>query len=158
MKFGSYSSSGLAQFPSTWGAPPFPPPRWALNSSISQGLSSFSTSSRPIWGASQPYNPDTQAPIPPMVPFVPPTPFRAPSPSLPPPPPPPIISTMTPPPPPPVIHQGVICDMCENTIEGVRHKCLDCPGMYSTAYLYGQNLTFFSRLRPLFVMHWIWLG
>lgn len=30
---------------------------------------------------------------------------------------------------PPVIHPGVICDSCENTIEGVRHKCLDCPGM-----------------------------
>ncbi|KAF9454162.1 hypothetical protein P691DRAFT_657056 [Macrolepiota fuliginosa MF-IS2] len=27
----------------------------------------------------------------------------------------------------PVIHHGVVCDSCENTIEGVRHKCLDCP-------------------------------
>ncbi|KAJ7293065.1 hypothetical protein C8J57DRAFT_1490530 [Mycena rebaudengoi] len=32
-----------------------------------------------------------------------------------------------PPPPPPVIHFGVICDMCDNTVEGIRHKCLDCP-------------------------------
>ncbi|RDB28832.1 hypothetical protein Hypma_015902 [Hypsizygus marmoreus] len=35
--------------------------------------------------------------------------------------------TPPPPPPPPIIHQGVICDMCEATIEGIRHKCLDCP-------------------------------
>lgn len=28
----------------------------------------------------------------------------------------------------PVIHAGVVCDVCEATIEGVRHKCLDCPG------------------------------
>lgn len=33
-------------------------------------------------------------------------------------------------PPPPVIHQGIVCDMCEMVIEGVRHKCLDCPGAY----------------------------
>lgn len=31
-------------------------------------------------------------------------------------------------PPPPAIHRGVVCDHCEKTIEGVRHKCLDCPG------------------------------
>lgn len=30
-------------------------------------------------------------------------------------------------PPPPAIHRGVVCDNCEKTIEGVRHKCLDCP-------------------------------
>ncbi|KAJ7751215.1 hypothetical protein DFH07DRAFT_745724 [Mycena maculata] len=30
------------------------------------------------------------------------------------------------PPAPPVIHRGVICDMCDNVIEGIRHKCLDC--------------------------------
>jgi hypothetical protein len=30
--------------------------------------------------------------------------------------------------PPPLVHIGVICDMCEKTIVGVRHKCLDCPG------------------------------
>jgi len=27
------------------------------------------------------------------------------------------------------IHRGIICDMCDRVIEGVRHKCLDCTGM-----------------------------
>ncbi|PPQ63827.1 hypothetical protein CVT24_009777 [Panaeolus cyanescens] len=27
----------------------------------------------------------------------------------------------------PVVHNGVVCDACNKTIEGVRHKCLDCP-------------------------------
>lgn len=29
---------------------------------------------------------------------------------------------------PPVIHKGVFCDVCDKIIEGIRHKCLDCPG------------------------------
>ncbi|PPQ79402.1 hypothetical protein CVT25_002672 [Psilocybe cyanescens] len=28
---------------------------------------------------------------------------------------------------PPVIHTGILCDVCNEVIEGVRHKCLDCP-------------------------------
>ncbi|KAG6837315.1 hypothetical protein H0H93_011410 [Arthromyces matolae] len=42
---------------------------------------------------------------------------------------PPAISTspLRTPPPPPVIHRGIICDKCDLTIEGIRHKCLDCP-------------------------------
>nr|GAT57477.1 predicted protein [Mycena chlorophos] len=26
-----------------------------------------------------------------------------------------------------VVHRGIVCDVCEKVIEGVRHKCLDCP-------------------------------
>ncbi|KAI0274799.1 hypothetical protein BC834DRAFT_1037443 [Gloeopeniophorella convolvens] len=26
-----------------------------------------------------------------------------------------------------VIHQNILCDMCRETIVGIRHKCLDCP-------------------------------
>ena len=27
-----------------------------------------------------------------------------------------------------VIHRGIICDACGDTVKGIRHKCLDCPG------------------------------
>jgi hypothetical protein len=27
-----------------------------------------------------------------------------------------------------VVHTNVVCDVCNETIEGVRHKCLDCLG------------------------------
>ncbi|KII93409.1 hypothetical protein PLICRDRAFT_35617 [Plicaturopsis crispa FD-325 SS-3] len=27
----------------------------------------------------------------------------------------------------PAVHNGVVCDICDRTIVGVRHKCLDCP-------------------------------
>ncbi|KAJ7040345.1 hypothetical protein C8F04DRAFT_948739 [Mycena alexandri] len=30
------------------------------------------------------------------------------------------------PPAPPVIHRGVLCDVCDSVVEGIRHKCLDC--------------------------------
>ncbi|KAF4573271.1 hypothetical protein EYR36_007782 [Pleurotus pulmonarius] len=26
-----------------------------------------------------------------------------------------------------VVHEGIICDACSRTVEGIRHKCLDCP-------------------------------
>jgi hypothetical protein len=31
---------------------------------------------------------------------------------------------------PPVIHRGVFCDFCNEMIEGIRHKCLDCPSQF----------------------------
>ncbi|KAJ7246253.1 hypothetical protein B0H12DRAFT_761399 [Mycena haematopus] len=37
------------------------------------------------------------------------------------------VPTASAPPAPPVIHRGVVCDMCDNVVEGIRHKCLDCP-------------------------------
>ncbi|KAJ6520093.1 hypothetical protein C8R45DRAFT_808304 [Mycena sanguinolenta] len=40
----------------------------------------------------------------------------------------PTVPAPPPPPAPPVIHRGIICDMCDKVgIEGIRHKCLDCP-------------------------------
>jgi hypothetical protein len=30
------------------------------------------------------------------------------------------------------VHTGVVCDVCETVIHGIRHKCLDCPGMTSS--------------------------
>ena len=27
-----------------------------------------------------------------------------------------------------VVHNGVLCDFCDQTITGTRHKCLDCRG------------------------------
>jgi next to BRCA1 gene 1 protein len=32
----------------------------------------------------------------------------------------------------PVIHKGIVCNVCNKMIEGIRHKCLDCPGWFST--------------------------
>ena len=73
-------------------------------------------SSGGTWPPMQPSSPVTQhtpssnvAPRPPSSPQVT-TPIPAP------------VSTPTPPP----IHRGVLCDMCNEVIEGVRHKCLDC--------------------------------
>ena len=34
------------------------------------------------------------------------------------------------------VHIGVVCDVCESTIRGVRHKCLDCPGRKHLSSLY----------------------
>lgn len=42
---------------------------------------------------------------------------------------------------PPVVHDGVICDKCNKTIEGVRRKCLDCPGIDQRSLLLHIRLT-----------------
>lgn len=44
--------------------------------------------------------------------------------------------TPTPPVPAPVVHSGILCDSCNTHPEGIRHKCLDCPGKHS---LYDTN-------------------
>ncbi|KAJ7675344.1 hypothetical protein B0H17DRAFT_1081087 [Mycena rosella] len=105
--------------------PPFAP--WS-----SLPLSSVAAGSSAQWTpAQQCYNP--------VYPFGGPTPFipetdlpRAPAPAvaapLPPLPVPAVaqVPEAPAPPAPPVIHRGVICDMCDNVVEGIRHKCLDC--------------------------------
>jgi next-to-BRCA1 protein 1 len=40
------------------------------------------------------------------------------------------VAGQNPTPAPPLVHVGVSCDRCRNTIVGVRHKCLDCPGNF----------------------------
>ncbi|KAF8899092.1 hypothetical protein BD779DRAFT_1486970 [Infundibulicybe gibba] len=102
-------------------APPLPPPPPPFNSLI------------------QPFFPPN--PVTPMIPFVPPQSVFVPPRNLPEPPRLSAESNIHPaadtidsaparvrtPPPPPPIHLGILCDLCKNIIEGVRHKCLDCP-------------------------------
>jgi len=40
------------------------------------------------------------------------------------------------------VHTGVVCDVCESTIRGIRHKCLDCPGTKHLDALNSQLLTY----------------
>jgi len=40
-----------------------------------------------------------------------------------------------------LVHAGVVCDVCESTIRGVRHKCLDCPGAEHLSPLRFLSLT-----------------
>lgn len=49
------------------------------------------------------------------------------------------------PPAPPVIHRGVLCDMCDDVVEGIRHKCLDCPSKYPSSMCH-TNPDSFCRL------------
>jgi hypothetical protein len=44
------------------------------------------------------------------------------------------------------IHAGVICDVCESTIRGIRHKCLDCPGTEHLSALSSLMLIFFQTM------------
>lgn len=39
-----------------------------------------------------------------------------------------------------VVHHGILCDDCEDTVTGSRHKCLDCPGRYYGLFLCIENL------------------
>jgi hypothetical protein len=36
----------------------------------------------------------------------------------------------------PPVHSGIMCDICGCTIRGIRHKCLDCPGMFLLCIIY----------------------
>ena len=51
------------------------------------------------------------------------------------------------------VHTGVICDVCESTIRGVRHKCLDCPGMGLLALLFSNAHSYLCRLRHVHSLH-----
>lgn len=87
------------------------------------------------WGDPSPVvTPQVLSPVPRSP--VPVIPSRSPSPSVTPQ---PIFVPRAPSPvmsPPAVVHVGIVCDMCNNTIVGVRHKCLDCPGkLYTIALL-----------------------
>jgi len=48
------------------------------------------------------------------------------------------------------VHPGIICDECDKTIVGVRHKCLDCSGSLSLPHTYhptnyGQQISICVR-------------
>ncbi|KAJ7459185.1 hypothetical protein B0H11DRAFT_1737394 [Mycena galericulata] len=113
-------------------APTAPPAPWS-------GFSSFQSTLNPQWAtpAQQGYTPIYPFGAPPLLPFIPASELpRAPAPAaaapLPPLPPLPVpavaqVPEAPAPPAPPIIHRGVVCDMCDNIVEGVRHKCLDCP-------------------------------
>jgi hypothetical protein len=43
------------------------------------------------------------------------------------------------------VHPGIICDECDRTIVGVRHKCLDCSGSLSLPRAKRHTLTIECR-------------